>query len=151
MVIGVISDTHGFISKRALEALNGSHAILHAGDVGGPEVIESLERIAPVYPVRGNTDRGAWAENLPMTQLVEIEGKLFYILHNIGMLNVDPKSMGVDVIVYGHSHVPKEEWKKGVLYFNPGSAGPKRFNLPICLGRINIINEELTVEWINLE
>lgn len=151
MVIGVISDTHGRISKQALEALNGSHAIIHAGDVGSPEVIKSLEEIAPVYPVRGNTDRGMWAENLPMFQLVQLEDKLFYVLHDIGMLNVDPKIMGIDAVIYGHSHVPKEETRRDVLYFNPGSAGPKRFKLPICLGRIKIADGELAVEWIDLE
>mgnify|MGYP000900384061 FL=1 len=151
MMIGVISDTHSKISKQALKALQGSSFIFHAGDVGNPEVIQSLEEIAPVYPVRGNTDRGMWAQSLPMTQMVEIEGKLFHVLHDIGGLNIDPKSAGVDAVIYGHTHVPKEERQKGVLYFNPGSAGPKRFRLPVCVGRIRITEGELATEWIHLE
>jgi len=151
MIIGVISDTHGVLSNRALEALKGSHAILHAGDVGNPDVVKSLEEIAPVYPVRGNTDRGRWSERLPMTQLVELGGKLFYVIHDIGYLNIDLKSIKVDAVIYGHTHVPKEERIKGILYFNPGSAGPKRFRLPICLGRIIIKEAELITEHINLE
>ena len=151
MIIGVISDTHGRISKQALDALEGSHAIIHAGDVGSPKVIKALEEIAHVYPVRGNTDRSLWAESLPVYQLVELGGKLFYVIHDIGMIDVNLESMRVDAVIYGHSHVPKEERKRGVLYFNPGSAGPKRFNLPICLGRINITEGELAVEWIDLD
>ncbi|HHY83235.1 MAG TPA: metallophosphoesterase family protein [Clostridiales bacterium] len=151
MVIGVISDTHGRITESALEALKGSKAILHAGDVGSPEVIKALEEIAPVYAVRGNTDRGMWAQRLPMTQLVELGGKSFYILHDIYTMSIDPKRTGIDVVVYGHSHVPKEDRKGGVLYFNPGSAGPRRFKLPVCLGRIIITDEELNVEWVELE
>ena len=151
MVIGVISDTHGQLSDRAIKALNGSDAIIHAGDVGSPDIIRTLEEIAPVYAVRGNTDRGTWAENLPMYQLVEIGDKLFYVLHNIDLLDVDPGSMGIDAVIYGHSHLPKEEIRRGVLYFNPGSAGPKRFRLPICLGKINIADGQLETEWIDLE
>jgi putative phosphoesterase len=151
MVAGIISDTHGRISKQALEALKESDVIFHAGDVGSPEVIKSLEKIAPVYPVRGNTDMGVWARNLPMTQLVEIGGKSFFVLHNLMALDIDPKSAGIDVVVYGHTHVPSEERREGVLYFNPGSAGPKRFRLPVCLGRINISEGGLMVEWVDLE
>lgn len=151
MIIGVISDTHGKISKQALHALQGSDIIFHAGDVGTPEVLQSLEKIAPVYPVRGNTDRGIWAQSLPMTQMVEIGDKLFYVLHDIEELSIDPKSIGVDVIIYGHTHVPKEERREGILYFNPGSAGPKRFRLPVCVGKIGIVGEQFTTEWIDLE
>jgi len=151
MVIGVISDTHGRITESALEALKGSSLILHAGDVGSPDVIRALEKIAPVYPVRGNTDRGMWAQALPMTQLVEAEGMSFYVLHDIGTLIIDPGHIGINAVIYGHSHAPKEEWRGGVLYFNPGSAGPRRFNLPVCLGRIRISDGVLSTEWVNLE
>ena len=151
MVIGVISDTHGMLSNRAIDALKGSNAVLHAGDVGSPGVLEALEKIAPVYPVKGNTDRGIWTERLPMTQQVELGGRLFYVIHNLGDLDIVPESIGVDAVIYGHTHIPKEERKKGVLYFNPGSAGPKRFRLPVCLGKITITNGDLTAEWIDLE
>ena len=150
MVIGVISDTHGKLSKQALEALEGSDVIIHAGDVGSQEVIQALEKIACVYPVRGNTDRGIWAQALPMTQFVEIGGMTFYVLHDIGKLTIDLKSAGVDAVIYGHSHIPKEERLEGILYFNPGSAGPKRFRLPVCLGKIEITGGGLTVDWVNL-
>ncbi len=151
MIVGVISDTHGVISKQALEALKGSQLIIHAGDVGDPRVIERLEQIAPVYAVRGNTDRGRWAQGLPMTQVVEVQDMYFFVIHDISMLDLDPKAAGFSAIIYGHSHVPKEEWKDGVLYFNPGSAGPKRFRLPICLGRMEITNGNIDVEIIDLE
>ena len=151
MVIGVISDTHGVVTKKALEALKGSQMIIHAGDVGDPKVIETLEQIAPVYAVRGNTDRGRWAQVLPMTQVVEVGDMHFFVIHDIGMLNLDPKAAGFNAVIYGHSHVPKEEWRDGVLYFNPGSAGPKRFRLPICLGRMKITDGDIDVELVNLE
>ncbi|HHT65439.1 MAG: metallophosphoesterase family protein [Caldicoprobacterales bacterium] len=151
MVIGIISDTHSKISKRALQALQGSDVIIHAGDIGNPEVLQLLEKIAPVYPVRGNTDLGIWAQSLPMSQMVEFEGKLFYVLHNIETLHIDPKSIGVDAVIYGHSHMPKAEIRDGILYFNPGSAGPRRFQLPVCVGRIRIVDKQFTTEWVNLE
>lgn len=150
MIIGVISDTHGRISDKALEVLKGSAAIIHAGDVGSLDVIKALEEIAPVYPVKGNTDRGIWAQSLHMTQLVEIGGRSFYVLHDIGALDIEPKSIGIDAVIYGHTHKPKEEMRDGVLYFNPGSAGPKRFNLPVCLGRITIADEKLVAGWVDL-
>lgn len=150
MIIGVISDTHGVVSKQAIEALQGSQLIIHAGDVGDPKVLETLEKIAPVYAVRGNTDRGRWAQGLPMTQVVEIGDMDFFVIHDISMLNLDPKAAGFKAVIYGHSHAPKKEWREGVLYFNPGSAGPRRFHLPICLGRIKITNGDLDVELVDL-
>ena len=150
MIIGVISDTHGKLTEQALKALEESDVIFHAGDIGSPEIIQTLEKISTVYPVRRNTDRGIWAQTVPMTQMVELEGKIFYVLHDIGDLSIDLKAAGVDVIIYGHSHIPKEEKLGGVLYFNPGSAGRKRFRLPVCLGKIKIIDGELVTEWVNL-
>lgn len=151
MLIGVISDTHGVVTEKALEALKGSQLIIHGGDVGDPKVIKALEQIAPVYAVRGNTDRGRWAQALPMTQVVEVEDLRFFVIHDIGMLDLDPKAAGFNAVIYGHSHVPKEEWRDGILYFNPGSAGPKRFQLPICLGKIRIRDGSMDVEIVNLE
>ena len=151
MIIGVISDTHGKLTKHALDALRGSNVIFHAGDVGSPEIIRALEKIAAVYPVRGNTDRGIWAQTLPMTQMVELGGRTFYVLHDIGSLSTNLKTAEVDVVIYGHSHIPKEERQGGILYFNPGSAGPKRFRLPACLGKIKISEAELITEWIDLD
>ncbi|NLN41923.1 MAG: metallophosphoesterase family protein [Clostridiales bacterium] len=150
MIIGVISDTHGLVRKQALEAIEGSQLIIHAGDVGDPKVLETLEQIAPVYAVRGNTDRGRWAQALPMTQVVEVEDIDIFVIHDIGMLNLDPKAAGFNVVIYGHSHIPKEEWRDGILYFNPGSAGPKRFQLPICLGRMKITQGNIDVELVSL-
>jgi putative phosphoesterase len=150
MIIGVISDTHGLVRKQALEAIEGSQLIIHAGDVGDPKVLEILEQIAPVYAVRGNTDRGRWAQALPMTQVVEVEDIDIFVIHDIGMLNLDPKAAGFNVVIYGHSHIPKEEWRDGILYFNPGSAGPKRFQLPICLGRMKITQGNIDVELVSL-
>ena len=152
MVIGVISDTHGQLTQKALKALEESQMIIHAGDIGDPNVLEKLREIAPVYAVRGNTDRARWAQGIPMTQVVEIENLLIFVIHDISMLDLDPKAGGFDAVIYGHSHIPKEEWQDGVLYFNPGSAGPKRFRLPICLGRLRITEGEIEkVELINLE
>ncbi|HZJ57309.1 MAG TPA: metallophosphoesterase family protein [Clostridia bacterium] len=151
MIIGVISDTHGRITNRTLETLQGSELIIHAGDVGNLRVLDALEDIAPVYGVRGNTDRERWAQTLPMTRMVEAGGKFIYVIHDIAMLDIDPRAAGVDVIIYGHSHIPKKDQKDGVIYFNPGSAGPKRFKLPICLGRIRLQEDELKFQWVDLE
>lgn len=151
MIIGVISDTHGRITNHALKALQGSDLIIHAGDIGNLGVLDALNKIAPVYGVRGNTDRGAWAQTLPMTQMVEAGDKLIYVIHNIAMLDIDPKVAGVDVIIYGHSHIPKKDYKGGIIYFNPGSAGPKRFTLPISLGRIRLEEKGLEFQWVDLE
>jgi putative phosphoesterase len=125
--------------------------IIHAGDIGNLGVLDALNKIAPVYGVRGNTDRGAWAQTLPMTQMVEAGDKLIYVIHNIAMLDIDPKVAGVDVIIYGHSHIPKKDYKGGIIYFNPGSAGPKRFTLPISLGRIRLEEKGLEFQWVDLE
>ncbi len=151
MIIGVISDTHGKITKNALEALKGSELIIHAGDVGDPKVLATLEDMAPVYGVRGNMDMGRWAQVLPMSQVIDVGEMSIYVLHNIEMLDIDPKAAGFNAVIYGHSHIPKEERRDGVLYFNPGSAGPKRFRLPICLGILRIEDGYIDTEWIYLE
>ncbi len=149
--IGVISDTHGRIREKALEALKGSDIIVHAGDIGSMEVLNALKEIAPVYAVRGNNDWAGWARNIPLTQMVKAEGKLIYVIHNISMMNLDVRAAGIDVVIYGHSHNPGKEVRNGVLYFNPGSAGPKRFSLPVCLGRIEVKDSKINTYWIDLE
>ena len=150
MIIGVISDTHGRMRENALNELKGSDIIIHAGDIGSLEVLDALKNIAPVYAVKGNTDKGSWSGSLPLTQVVEAEGKFIYVIHDIGTMDLEPKAAGIDIVVYGHSHSPKKEERNGVLYFNPGSAGPKRFNLPICLGRIEIKDDSINAELVDL-
>jgi hypothetical protein len=136
ILIGVISDTHGLLRPEGIEALRGSEHIIHAGDVGSPEILEKLSRIAPVIAVRGNIDKAAWSRRLPETQVLESGGVSIYVLHDLAQLDLKPKAAGFSVVVSGHSHVPKQETRDGVLYFNPGSAGPRRFKLPVSLGRL---------------
>jgi uncharacterized protein len=151
MVIGVISDTHGLLRPEALTALRGVEHVLHAGDVGGPELLAALARIAPVTAVRGNVDIEPWAEALPQTEFVEFDGASIYMLHDLAQLDLKPEAAGVRVVVYGHSHQPKIEEKNGVLYVNPGSAGPRRFQLPISLGKLEIANGKVRAELIELK
>ena len=136
--IGVLSDTHGLLRPEALEAMRGSRLILHAGDVGSPAVLEGLGAMAPVRAVRGNVDGGEWAEGLPLTDAVEVEGVLIYLIHDIGDLDLDPAAAGVGVIVSGHSHRPSAEVRRGVLHLNPGSAGPRRFSLPVSAAVLTV-------------
>ncbi|PYQ43573.1 MAG: metallophosphoesterase, partial [Acidobacteria bacterium] len=134
----------------ALAALRGSEHIIHAGDVGKPETLEQLGEIAPVTAVRGNIDKGTWALKLPETQVVELPGISIYVLHDLGMLDLKPQAAGFKVVISGHSHVPKQEMRDGVLYFNPGSAGPRRFKLPITVGRIFIENGAVRGEIVTI-
>jgi hypothetical protein len=150
MVIGVISDTHGLLRTEAKEALRGSELILHAGDLGAAEVLRDLERIAPVVAVRGNIDIQAWANRLHTVEVAEGAGRSFYILHRIADLDLKPKAAGFAAVIFGHSHRPTIEWQDGVLFFNPGSAGPRRFSLPVTIGRIEIVDGELRPEIIQL-
>jgi putative phosphoesterase len=136
VVIGVISDTHGLLRPEAIAALRGSDRIIHAGDIGDPAILDRLAEIAPVTAVRGNVDREAWAKNIAETELLEVDGASIYILHILENLDLQPKAAGIQAVIYGHSHVPKQEMKDGVLYFNPGSAGRKRFNLPVTVGKL---------------
>ena len=133
MRIGIISDTHGLLRTEAIKHLAGTDHIIHAGDIGAPEVIEGLRRIAPTTAIRGNIDTGEWARDYPDTKLVALGGRALYVLHNLNKIELDPAASGIDVIISGHSHHPKIETKNGILYVNPGSAGPRRFNLPIAL------------------
>jgi hypothetical protein len=147
----VISDTHGLLRPEALAALAGSDYIIHAGDVGDLEILPALEKIAPVTAIRGNIDTQAWAKQLPATEVLEVGEVSIYILHNLTLLDLKPEAASFAAVIYGHSHKPKQESKNGVLYFNPGSAGPRRFNLPISVGRIKIAGQKISAEIINLK
>jgi putative phosphoesterase len=150
MLIGVISDTHGLLRPEALAALRGVDRIVHAGDIGGPELLASLGELAPVTAVRGNNDHGPWAERLPMTEVVDAAGVLLYVLHDLATLDVEPAEAGFRVVIAGHSHQPRQEERNGVLYFNPGSAGPRRFRLPIALGKLTIAAGNVEAEIVQL-
>ena len=138
MRVGVISDTHGLMRPQALEALQGCEALLHAGDIGSPQVIDALQSLAPVTCVRGNNDVEAWAKRIPESTTIEIEGVRIHLLHDLNELTLEPDVERVSVIVSGHSHRPTVETRAGVLYFNPGSAGPRQFKLPIAVGVLEI-------------
>ena len=150
IVLGVISDTHGLLRSEAVDALRGVDRILHAGDVGAPEILKELESIAPVTAVRGNVDSGGWARKLPLSEVIEVEGVSIYMLHIFEKLDLKPEAAGFRVVVYGHSHVPKIEEKNAVLYFNPGSAGPRRFKLPVTVGRLTVEKDVVRSEIIEL-
>jgi uncharacterized protein len=148
--VGVISDTHGLLRPEALEALAGSELIIHAGDVGAPEVLEALARLAPLVAVRGNNDRGAWADSLPEYEAVEINAAFVYVLHDLKGLDIAPAAAGFRVVVSGHSHRAVAEERRGVLYLNPGSAGPRRFKLPVTVARLKLTGDDAGAEIINL-
>jgi putative phosphoesterase len=150
IAIGVISDTHGLLRPEAVEALRGSAHIIHAGDVGDPKILEQLAEIAPVTAIRGNIDKAAWSRKLPETEVVELGGIAIYVLHDLSQLDLKPEAAGFSCVIYGHSHVPRQETKNGVLYFNPGSAGPRRFKLPISVGRITIRSGQIEAEILKL-
>lgn len=134
-----------------MNALRGSQYIIHAGDVGSPEILEELTKIAPVTAVRGNVDKGAWASKLPETEFLEVGGVSTYVLHDLAQLGLKPKAAGFAVVVSGHSHVPKQETRDGVLYFNPGSAGPRRFKLPVSVGSLIVEQGTVRGELLNLD
>ncbi len=146
MIIGVISDTHGLLRPEAVAALQGSDYIIHAGDVGDPQILDKLAAIAPVTAVRGNVDHGAWAQRLPTTNVLEIGEVSIYVLHRLQDLDLKPEVAKFAAVVYGHSHVPKQESKNGVLYFNPGSAGPRRFKLAVSVGRLVVVRGRISAE-----
>ena len=150
MRIGVISDTHGLIRDEAVAALQGSELILHAGDVGSNDVIAALAEIAPVKAVRGNVDRCEWADVLPEMQMISAAGQSFHLLHNIAELDIDPTRERCDAVIFGHSHKPLIECRSGVLFLNPGSAGPRRFRLPDCLARIDVGDNGMVPEIVDL-
>lgn len=149
-VVGVISDTHGLLRPEAVAALQGSELILHAGDIGDKQVIRGLEAIAPVRVVRGNTDTADWSRTLPATDIVEVGGVRVHMLHDVQALALDPSKEGFAVVVAGHSHRPGQNRRRGVLFFNPGSAGPRRFRLPVTVGRLVVRGRDVEAEVIVL-
>jgi putative phosphoesterase len=148
--VGLISDTHGLLRPEAAAALRGSDFIIHAGDIGDPRVLAGLSELAPVTAVRGNVDRGPWASSLPETEALEIGGVWIYVLHNVADLDLDPAAAGFRAVVSGHSHQPGFREKDGVLIVNPGSAGPRRFKLPIAVGRLSVTAGQVEAEIIAL-
>lgn len=149
-LIGLISDTHGLLRPEALSALEGSDLIIHAGDVGGPEILEELRRLAPVVVVKGNVDTGDWCASLPETTVVEAGSSLIYVLHDVKALDLKPAAAGFAMVVSGHSHKPLREERDGVLYVNPGSAGPRRFSLPVTVARVDLRGEPWRVDFVDL-
>ncbi len=149
-IVGVISDTHGLLRPEAVEALQGSQLIIHAGDVGTPDILEKLVEIAPVRAVRGNVDVGQWADALPITEVVEAGGAILYVLHDVKQLDLKPKAAGFAAVISGHSHKPAQEMRDGVVFLNPGAAGPRRFNLPVSVGRLVITAGQVKPEIMTL-
>jgi putative phosphoesterase len=150
MRIGVLSDTHGLLRPEALKALAGVDHILHAGDVGDPKILSALEEIAPLTAIRGNIDRSGRCAALPATEIVDLGGTTFYLLHDLHELDLDPVAAGIGVVISGHSHKPLIEHRRGVLYLNPGSAGPRRFSLPITIGLVRLAGDSQQAEIIPL-
>ena len=150
MIVGVISDTHGLLRPEAVAALQGSEHIIHAGDIGAEDIIPVLQEIAPVTAIRGNVDQEPWCSRFPETEVVELAGVSIYIIHDVNALDLHPQAAGFKVVISGHSHKPKQEIKDGVLYFNPGSAGPRRFKLPISIGRLEITDGLVRAEVIEI-
>jgi putative phosphoesterase len=150
-LIGIISDTHGLLRPEAMAGLQGSDLIIHAGDIGNPSVLDSLDRIAPVFAVRGNNDRGGWAEKIPCARLVKAGEVSLYVLHDLKELNVAPTADTWAAVIAGHSHRPSIQERQGVLFINPGSAGPRRFHLPVTIARLDIRGRELEATIIDLE
>jgi len=150
-IVGLISDTHGLLRPEAMRALAGSDLIIHAGDIGAPEILDALRALAPVAAVKGNVDTGAWAANLPATAVAEAGGTLIYVLHDLGELDLDPAAAGFGVVVSGHSHKPGSLERGGVLFVNPGSAGRRRFKLPVTVARLDLGRVPWNVEFIDLD
>jgi putative phosphoesterase len=148
--VGVISDTHGLLRPEAVAALQGSDYIIHAGDVGDPGILAQLAAIAPVTAVRGNVDGGAWARDLPPTNVLQVEQATIYVIHDLGTLDLDPRAARFAAVIFGHSHRPSREVRDGVLFFNPGAAGPRRFSLPVTVGRLRIVEGDLFPEILAL-
>jgi putative phosphoesterase len=148
--IGLISDTHGLVREEALATLEGCRHIIHAGDIDTPDVLEKLRRLAPVTAVRGNNDRGSWAQAIPVFEVVEFGAVSVYVRHDEAELDVDPLAAGFQVMMFGHSHKPRVEVRDGVLFVNPGSAGPRRFKLPVAVGELLIAGDRVDARIIEL-
>ncbi len=150
MRIGIISDTHGLLRPEAQRALLGVQLIIHAGDVGAPEILTQLKLIAPVFAVRGNVDTQPWAQELPLTTVVETSGFSFYVLHNLQDLDLKPQAAGFDAVISGHTHQAEQHHDAGILYLNPGSAGPRRFQLPVTLALLEIAKKPWSAQIVEL-
>jgi len=149
--VGLISDTHGLLRQEAVEALRGSELIIHAGDVGKPEILDALRTLAPVVAVRGNVDTADWAKVLPETAVAEASEALIYVLHDVNALDLNPRAAGFHIVVSGHSHKPVKYEREGVLYINPGSAGPRRFQLPVTVARLDLERTPYEVAFLDLD
>lgn len=145
--IGLVSDTHGLLRPEVVSGLAGVTEILHLGDLGSPDVLEDLARIAPLHAVRGNVDRGGWAQALPLTDVVEAFGHSVYLIHDLGQLDLDPAAAGLKMVLYGHTHVPERFERDGVWYVNPGSIGPRRFDHPVSYA---LLDSDLGIEFVTL-
>src|ERR1700736_4117505 len=150
MILGLISDTHGLLRDSALRAMQNTGLIIHAGDVGDPKILEALENLAPVIAVRGNVDSAEWATKLPAEAVVKVDAVRIYVLHNVKELKLNSIPSGVSMIVSGHSHKPSQATRDGILYINPGSAGPRRFNLPITVARLDLDRKPWECEFIDV-
>lgn len=148
--IGLISDTHGLLRPQAVSFLRGCDHIVHAGDIGGAELLDQLSELAPLTAVRGNNDTGSWAERLAQSELVHVDGVFIYALHDLAELDIEPTAAGVQVVVSGHSHKPSVERRQGVLYVNPGSAGPRRFKLPISVAELIVAGATVSARLVEL-
>jgi putative phosphoesterase len=149
-VLGIISDTHGLLRPQALAALSGAHLTIHAGDVGRPEVLEGLRKLTPTYVVRGNIDTGSWATGLPQTMAVNVGELRFFVIHDIAELAIEPAAEGFAAVVFGHSHIPSVEDRNGIVFINPGSAGPRRFKLPVTVARVEITGRKMKARILEL-
>ncbi len=150
MIVGVISDTHGLLRPQALTALEGADLIVHAGDIGPPDILARLRMIAPTIAVRGNVDTSPWGRSLPASEVVEAAGRLLYVVHDRADLDVNPRAGGFAAVIFGHSHRPEAVEHDGVLFLNPGSAGPRRFSLPISLAFLEVTAGALTWRFVEL-
>jgi len=150
VLAGILSDTHGLLRDEALTALSGCDLILHAGDIGHPEILDRLRAIAPVHAIRGNVDKGDWAADIPPTAVIQAGPAVVYMLHDVNALDLDPAAAGFHMVVSGHSHQPSRSQRDGVIYLNPGSAGPRRFRLPISLARVDFSRQPWGVEFVTL-
>lgn len=151
MIVGVISDTHGLLRPEAIEALQDAEHIIHAGDIGAEDIIPALREIAPVTAIRGNVDNEPWTRQYHEIEVVELAGAQLYVIHDAHALDLNPKAAGFAAVISGHSHQPSQKTKDGILYFNPGSAGPRRFKLPISVGKLQILDGKITSEIIELQ
>ncbi len=150
-LVGLISDTHGLLRPEAIRALQGSELIVHAGDVGNAAVLHGLRAVAPVAAVRGNIDTGTWAKGLPRTETLQVDQVSLHVIHDLTQLDTLPEAAGFQVVVSGHSHQPSIEQRNGVLFVNPGSAGPRRFNLPVSLALLSVQGTSAHAELVTLQ